>query len=476
MNEIVKKKRTGKDMVSIRKSNDLVEARYRFDIWETRIFTKMLSVIRSDDQDFSEYKIYISELIRDFNLTSDKNAYAMVKQGAEKLMRKIIKVIMKDEGNWVEFQTPIIGSLKSTLDDGDGSYIKIGFHPDMKPYLLELKERYLVYDFKNVSNLRSPYYVRIYELLKQYEKIGWRKFEVQEFKEILGITDEYKLYGHFKDKIIDKAQENLKAFTDISFTYEEIKQGRSVNTIIFTIFSNKPTKKKKSQKEISEPPSLFDEYELINEQKQIDRVGEESEKFVSVHFDKIFEQVKQWSISKEYLSLLFKSETEAAILNGLAYTQNAVKEGKIAGNIAGFFIRAVKEKYTDLGFEKQIQKEKREQLRKEKEVLKKQIQSQLLILRDEFDLRRHAIIRELTVVDETITEQAIIALQPELASYFKLKKMNPSELDIEHYRRDPILRMFVIEKIQTLFTPAFEEIVPIQNQIKVLDAELKKLA
>jgi plasmid replication initiation protein len=473
MNEIVKKKKVNKDMVSIRKSNDLVEARYRFDIWETRIFTKMLSVIRSDDQDFSEYKIYISELIRDFNLTSDKNAYAMVKQGAEKLMRKIIKVIMKDEGNWVEFQTPIIGSLKSTLDDSDGSYIKIGFHPDMKPYLLELKERYLVYDFKNVSNLRSPYYVRIYELLKQYEKIGWRKFEVQSLKEILGITDEYNLYGHFKAKIIDKAQENLNAFTDISFTYEEIKQGRSVNAIVFTIFSNKPTKKKKSQKEIKPLPSLFDEYELITEQD--DSRVEPFEKTISNQFGKVYEQVKIWNISEEVLSLLFETQTEDAILNGLAYTLNAVKTSKVTGNIAGFFIKAVKEKYTDPVFEKQQEKGKREQIRQQKEVFKRKLNEQLLTLRDEFDFRRNVIIRELTAVDETITQQAISALQTELLSYFKLKNLNPADLDVEHYRRDSVLRIFVIEKIQLLYAPAFEEIIPIQKEIKELEVQLKRM-
>jgi len=53
----------------IKKSNDLVEGRYRFDIWETRVFTKMLTLIRMDDEDFKEYRIYLKDVVHDFGLS-----------------------------------------------------------------------------------------------------------------------------------------------------------------------------------------------------------------------------------------------------------------------------------------------------------------------------------------------------------------------------------------------------------------------
>ncbi len=473
------KKKGVSDVVSIRKSNDLVEARYRFDIWETRLFTRLLSMIHTNDKDFNEYKIYINDLIQDFNLTSDKNAYALFKQGAKKLMQKIITVVSKDKetDKWTEFHTPIVVSLRNPLEEEDASYVKIGFHPEMRPFLLELKERYLVYDFANVSQLRSPYYVRIYELLKQYEKIGWRKFEVQKLKDILGINEEYKLYGHFKSRILDKAQENLLGFTDIAFTYEEIKQGRSVHEIIFHIYQNNPTKRKPtSSYRVPKSPTLFDTYEELPDVKQ-GRV--EAQDFTAKEnnllFEQVFLQVKIWGITEDVLNLLFDTQSEEAILSGLIYTQNAQKQGKIKENPAGFFIKAVKERYTDVNLDKQIQKEKRQVERQQKEILKREYQGKVAQLRDKHDQQRNTIVRQLTAENDEPTLKAIAALQGDLQIYFKIKNLDPQELTIEYYRQEPVLRVFVIEKMQLLFSEEFKELEPLKKEIANLEAELAKL-
>ncbi len=42
----------------IRKSNELVEARYKFDIWEVRVFAKALTLIKQSDVDFKTYDIF----------------------------------------------------------------------------------------------------------------------------------------------------------------------------------------------------------------------------------------------------------------------------------------------------------------------------------------------------------------------------------------------------------------------------------
>ena len=121
----MEKKKTIKkrnDVLSIKKSNDLVEAKYKFDIWETRVFTKMLTFISDEDKEFYEYQIPIKDMIKDFNLSQNKEAYGLIKKGAENLMRKIIKVNFQRDGEWLEFQTPIIGSLISTVTEG-GKFI-----------------------------------------------------------------------------------------------------------------------------------------------------------------------------------------------------------------------------------------------------------------------------------------------------------------------------------------------------------------
>lgn len=223
----------------VRKANNLVEGKYRFDIWEMRVFTKMLTMILPSDEDFKEYRIYLKEVIDDFNLSADKQSYKLLKDGAVKLMKKEIKIIRDTDEGEKEFLTHIAVGLDSFTSRTQGSYVDISFHPKMKPFLLQLQTQFLMYDVRNVLQLQSSYSVRIYELLKQYEKIGKRTFSVDDLKETLAVTDKYPLYANFKQRIIMKAQEDLASYTDIRFTFEEVKKGRAIQTIIFTIKSNK---------------------------------------------------------------------------------------------------------------------------------------------------------------------------------------------------------------------------------------------
>ena len=229
----------------VRKANNLVEGKYRFDIWEMRVFTKMLTMILPSDEDFKEYRIYLKEVIDDFNLSADKQSYKLLKDGAIKLMKKEIKIIRDTDEGEKEFLTHIAVGLDSFTSKTQGSYVDISFHPKMKPFLLQLQTQFLMYDVRNVLQLQSSYSVRIYELLKQYEKIGKRTFSVDDLKETLAVMDKYPLYANFKQRIIVKAQEDLAAYTDVKFTFEEIKKGRAIHSIVFTIKSNKSVVEKR---------------------------------------------------------------------------------------------------------------------------------------------------------------------------------------------------------------------------------------
>ncbi|MCP1386321.1 replication initiation protein [Runella salmonicolor] len=222
----------------IRKSNDLVEGKYRFDIWEMRVFTKTLTMIHKDDEDFRPYRIYLKEIISDFGLEQNKQSYKFLKEGAEKLARREIRAVASTPDGEMELLTHIAAGVKSFTNNNVGKYIEISFHPEMKPHLLQLQTQFLMYDIKNILRLQSSFSIRIYELLKQYERIGKRKFTIEELKEILDISDKYPLYANFKQRVIIKAQEDLSEFTDIRFTFEEEKKGKAVYAIIFFIERN----------------------------------------------------------------------------------------------------------------------------------------------------------------------------------------------------------------------------------------------
>jgi Initiator Replication protein len=308
----------------VRKSNNLVEGKYRFDIWEMRVFTKMLTMILPSDEDFKEYRIYLKEVIDDFNLASDKQSYKLLKDGAIKLMKKEIKIIRDTDEGEKEFLTHIAVGLDSFTSKTQGSYVDISFHPKMKPFLLQLQTQFLMYDVRNILQLQSSYSVRIYELLKQYEKIGKRTFSIDDLKETLAVMDKYPLYANFKQRIIIKAQEDLAAYTDIRFTFEEVKKGRSIHSIVFTIKSNKSIVEERKlltpiiAKVFEENVNSLEIYNLVKEFPGVNQ-GTINEWFSKYNQEHIVERInillKQLAKGKEiknpmgYLQKLMSQET-----------------------------------------------------------------------------------------------------------------------------------------------------------------------
>lgn len=221
-------------MKIVRKSNDLVEGQYSLSIWEMRIFIRMISMIYKDDTDFKEYRIEIGEFIKEFGLEKNKNAYSLLREGASGLLKKIIILTRKlEDGTTEQIETPMVTGVAHNIDTK--SYLKLSFHPAMKPFLIELKDKYLMYDVKNVLHLPSSYSIRMYEITKQYAKIGKRTVRLDELRRMLDIEGKYERYTHLKQKILTKCVDDINKHTDISLDFKEIKVGRRVEEIQFLI-------------------------------------------------------------------------------------------------------------------------------------------------------------------------------------------------------------------------------------------------
>jgi plasmid replication initiation protein len=476
--KIARKK--GGEVSFVRKANDLVEGKYKFDIWEMRIFTKMVTLIQHDDKAFKEYKIYLKDIIQYFGLQRDGRNYQHLKDSALRLMSRIVKVVVKDVDGLQELNTPIVGAVKNPLyndDDDDNVYIKISFHPDLKPFLLDLKSRYVVYDARNILRLPSTYSIRIYELLKQYEKIGRRKLSVQELKEMFGVTTEYRLYANFKQRIIEKAQKDLEEHTDISFTFEEIKQGRAVVALVFYIHANEP----KHQETLVRYGKSRSRKTIISNQGDLFSDGREEETHIiysdsgTPFFNDVSAQVAELGIDTEVLKLLIETQSEEAILNGVAYTKMAKNAGKIKENISGFFISAVKNKFTSKDFEQQQLKKRRALEEVQKGINKAETLEKLTTMKEEYETLRNNIIRELTANDLTLLEKAVAFVRQEtsILAYAQMKQIDLDFLDIDEYRKDKVLRSAVIRAIQKFEPEEFTILDDYLQKIKALEKTIQ---
>lgn len=451
-------------------SNDLIEAKYDYSLWEKRVFVYMISTLKRDDTGFKPVRIYIRDLMRFFG-TQSNNDYSVIRAIPETISQKPFYVPYSTaEGfkRWNIINVLSIGSQPEVGDRSEGNaYIELKFNSDLIPYLLELKEKFTKYDIRNITGLKSVYSIRLYEYMKENEfRKGSFEITVDALKEMFFMSAKdndgkelYPLYADFKKRVLLKAQEDLLAHCDIRFTFWEKKQGKKVTSVVFEVETNHKVK----QNDLSNVVMVENE---IN--KDVKKVKQEL-------FNELFSQAKVLDISESALRYVIENYSISSVRQGFEYTMLEFNKGKIKENVEGYFITAVKNGYTSSAFEKAQKQKLKSVERKKLEEEYKKLASKLALMRDEYDIKRNSIIRELTSEDDEITQNAIDALQSELQNYFRLKNLDPADLDIEHYRQDPILRVYVIEKIQKQNAEAFEALKPLQEEINRVGEDLEKL-
>jgi plasmid replication initiation protein len=215
------------------KANRLIEAKGRLSVLEQRILLAAIAQIQPKEEELNEfgYPLNIKEF-RDTVGLKGKGYYSEVKEVTIGLVGKGI-VIHEEDG---DLQTSWLSSAKYHDQAG---IVYLNFDPRLKPYLLKLKNSYTSYQLKYVIKLKSKYAIRIYELLKQYEKIGSREFAIDEFRAMVGIkVGKYTMFGDLNRNVLKKAQKEMLETTDIKFIYKTKKTGRKVTGLVFTIRSN----------------------------------------------------------------------------------------------------------------------------------------------------------------------------------------------------------------------------------------------
>ena len=445
-------------------SNDLINAKYSYTLWEKRVFLYMISQLRRDDREFPIMRIPIKELMTFFGAMG-KSEYQVIRSVPENIIKKpfyIPYVASNGEKRWMFFSVISAGTQPDASEQREESYIELQFNPVLIPHLLELKEKFTKYNIRNISELQSVYSIRVFEYIKEneYKKDGFEA-SINELKEMLFMKAEdnhgvelYPLYADFKKRVLLKAQEDLTKYCDTTFEFDEIKEGRRVVSIYF-----RPIKNNNAAN-----PSV------------IERNKGAEETILTGALDDLMQTAQNMGIGVEILQLLIDTHPELDIKNGLAYTQREFKQGKIKDNVVGFFINAVKNKYTNSAFEKEQKQAQTSADKKQNEKKKKELKTQFDQLSEEYFSKLNDIIRDITNQDDTITPKAIEAIKKENTAFFKSKKLNPNTLTVDDFRRDKALRELVIQRIQ-LQNPHFFEALGNDYvvQIKALEKEILDL-
>lgn len=410
----------------IKKSNQLIEARYRFDTWETRMFLSLLSCIRKEDADFQTYRIWYSDVIDIFGIKSHQS-YDLLRAGVKNLMRKTLHVNYQEGGFTREKEYHIIRSTDYLKEGqtGDGiqnqEYIDVTIEPEMKPLLLQLQKNFTAYDLSNVSRL-SAQSVRIYELLKQYESLEGRILDIEYMKRILEYDKEYPDFSNFHQWVIKPAVKEINKYTDIKITrYEKIKEGRKVTALHF-FFSRKTEGKQPVLRELraeskrqtiqivpieakntTEMATIADNTptEISNEQTQ------QAKERLTVELSPIV--VTRFGVSLKMFMSLVEDYTEGVVREAVKVTEKAIIDRKIKESAAGFFVEAVRGNF------KTTEKKKKETVVKEHIQAQQTEQTKAASIaaekKKEQYLHEEQIILALVVTDEELLKEALHQIQ-----------------------------------------------------------------
>ena len=233
----------------VTQANGLVSARYTLPLAEQRLILAMIAKIQPDDEDFKPYRISVGELA-DFIGVAKGSAYLECKKTTDNLLKRVLAIDEPDgllQINWVSSAKYI---------DGSGM-VNLSFDPLLRPYLLKLKGNFTSCKLEMLLSFKSQYTLRVYNLLKQYERLKEREIELELLREILGLRkDLHTEYSDFKRNILKPVQKELAEKADLTFEFNEIKYGRRVGAINFRTFSKEPLESLADNEKIN-PPPLF---------------------------------------------------------------------------------------------------------------------------------------------------------------------------------------------------------------------------
>ena len=188
-----------------------------------------------------EHILTAKEFSENFN-TDIKHCYRAIKEAVNKLMKTDIK-IERTVGNGYK---RINVCSQAEYNNHKGS-ITVRFTEEIMPFLAQVTEKFTLYNLKEVSQFRSIYSLRLYELLQDFKDTGYMILSIKKLKEFFAIGDKFKLYADLKRKTFGHAVEEINATYKMNLKFEEIKEGRKVTTLKFTFNKTKIDKRYNNQ-------------------------------------------------------------------------------------------------------------------------------------------------------------------------------------------------------------------------------------
>ena len=239
-----------KDSRLVVKDNALIDASFNLSLVEQRLM--LIAIVEAREiQDLTPdtpIEIKASSYREQYN-TDSSEAYKQLSEATKQLFNRQFSYIDKYKGD--DAITVSRWLNEATYINNKGTVV-IYLNRNVISMISRLEANFTKYLLEQVSDFKSQYSIRLYELLIKYKDVGnSKKYTIEEIRSLLGIgVNEYKVLADFKKRVLDLAVKEINDKTDTTIKYEQFKEGRTISHILFKI-GKKLAKKKKDSKDLN---------------------------------------------------------------------------------------------------------------------------------------------------------------------------------------------------------------------------------
>ena len=296
--------------------NSLITSIAKMDKTPLKMFELAVSLIDTENPP-QDHTVYLSkrELFSFFKV-NDSNKHSRFKEAIEKMQKQAFFQIKKEQDKGFKFVSIVPIPYVEWTDYNDE--VKIEFHREIMPYLINLKNNFTQHALSDIAELNSKYAIILYRWLSmnynQYDhysvKGGRREEQVESYRnptmgmrdlrQMTDTVDEYKRFYNFEKWVLKEPLSEITNHTTLNVTYEKIKKGRSIDSIVFHI----------TKKQVADDSS----YKLADPDYIDDKISQEEseEKLVYQAMKSPYTKLLMEQFLLSYIDL-----TDTTILSGL---------------------------------------------------------------------------------------------------------------------------------------------------------------
>ena len=231
--------------------NSLITSIAKMDKTPLKMFELAVSCINTEEPP-KDHTVYLSkEELFAFFKVSDNDKHSRFKQAVENMQKQAFFKIKEKKEQGFEFENIVPIPYVKWTDYHDE--VTIRFSPEIMPYLINLKKNFTQHALSDLAELNSKYSIILYRWLSmnynQYEhysvKGGRREEQVEayrnpsisirELREMTDTINDYKRFTHFETRVLKEPLEEINEHTSFNVSYDKIKKGRSIDSIVFHI-------------------------------------------------------------------------------------------------------------------------------------------------------------------------------------------------------------------------------------------------